>query len=58
MTGTVQTTFVDANTTKTTMLMNMTMGNGQQMQMTMQATSTYKGADCGSVQPLAMPPSQ
>ena len=32
MTGTVKTTFVDANTTKTTMLMNMTMGNGQQMQ--------------------------
>jgi hypothetical protein len=58
MTGTVKTTFVDANTTKTTMLMNMTMGNGQQMQMTMQSTSTYKGADCGSVQPLAMPPSQ
>lgn len=58
MTGTVKTTFVDANTTKTTMQMNMTMGNGQQMQMTMNATSSYKGADCGSVQPLAMPPSQ
>src|SRR5208282_5401013 len=58
MTGTVKTTFVDANTTKTTMLMNMTMGNGQAMTMTMNATSTYKGADCGSVQPLAMPPSQ
>ncbi|MGB8029356.1 MAG: DUF3617 family protein [Terracidiphilus sp.] len=58
MTGTVQTTFVDANTTKTTMQMNMTMGNGQQMNMTMQSTATYKGADCGSVQPLAMPPSQ
>jgi hypothetical protein len=58
MTGTVKTTFVDANTTKTTMQMNMTMGNGQQMQMTMNATSSYKGPDCGSVQPLAMPPSQ
>lgn len=58
MTGTVKTTFVDANTTKTTMLMNMTMGNGQQMTMTMNATSSYKGADCGSVQPLAMPPNQ
>ncbi len=58
MTGTVKTTFVDANTTKTTMLMNMTMGNGQQMTMTMNATSIYKAADCGSVQPLAMPPSQ
>ena len=58
MTGTVKTTFVDANTTKTTMLMNMTMGNGQQMTMTMNATSAYKGPDCGSVQPMAMPPSQ
>jgi hypothetical protein len=58
MTGTLQTTFVDANTTKTTMQMNMTMGNGQQMNMTMQSTATYKGADCGSVQPLTMPPSQ
>jgi hypothetical protein len=58
MTGTVKTTFVDANTTKTTMLMNMTMGNGQQMDMTMQSTAIFKGADCGSVQPLAMPPSQ
>jgi hypothetical protein len=58
MTGTVKTTFVDANTTKTTMLMNMTMGNGQQMTMTMNATSSYKGPDCGSVQPMAMPPSQ
>jgi hypothetical protein len=58
MTGTVQTTFVDANTTKTLMNLNMSMPNGQAMTMTMQATSTYKGADCGSVQPLAMPPSQ
>jgi hypothetical protein len=58
MTGTVKTTFIDANTTKSVMLMNMTMGNGQQMTMTMNATSTYKGADCGSVQPLAIPPSQ
>jgi hypothetical protein len=40
------------------MQMNMTMGNGQQMNMTMQSTATYKGADCGSVQPLTMPPSQ
>jgi hypothetical protein len=43
MTGTVKTTFVDANTTKTTMLMNMSMPNGQPMTMTMNATSTYKG---------------
>jgi Protein of unknown function (DUF3617) len=58
MTGTVQTTFVDANTTKTTVNMAMKAGNGQNMNMTMQATATYKGADCGSVQPMAMPPSK
>jgi hypothetical protein len=58
MTGTVKTVFVDANTTKTTMQMNMTTGNGQQMDMTMQSTATYKGADCGSVQPLTLPPSK
>lgn len=58
MSGTVQTIFVDANTTKTTVQMYMTMGNGQQMDMTMQATAIYKGPDCGSVQPLAMPPGQ
>jgi hypothetical protein len=58
MTGTVTAMFVDANTTKTTVQMNMTMGNGQQMNMTMQSTASYKGADCGSVQPLALPQSQ
>ncbi len=58
MTGTVTATFVDANTTKTTVQMNMTMGNGQQMDMTMQSTASYKGSDCGSVQPLALPPSK
>jgi hypothetical protein len=58
MSGTVQTTFVDANTTKTTIQMSMTTGNGQQMDMTMNATAVYKGPDCGSVQPLALPPSQ
>ena len=55
MNGTIQTTFVDANTTKTTVQMTSTMPNGQSMNMTMQSTATYKGADCGSVQPLAMP---
>jgi hypothetical protein len=58
MTGTVQTTFVDANTTKTTMTMTMAAGNGQNMNMTVQATAAYKGSDCGSVQPMAMPPSK
>lgn len=55
MTGTVKTTFVDANTTKTVMELNMSMPNGQAMTMTMNSTSTYKGTDCGSVKPLPMP---
>lgn len=55
-TGTVQATFVDANTTKTTVQMSMQMGPNT-MNMTVQSTASYKGADCGSVQPLAMPPS-
>jgi hypothetical protein len=57
MTGTIQTTFVDANTTKTTVTMTMASGNGQTMNMTTQATATYKGADCGSVKPMAVPAS-
>jgi hypothetical protein len=60
-TGTVQTTFVDANTTKTTVHMTGTMQTGSTtspIDMTMQSTSTYKGPDCGNVKPLAMPPSQ
>ena len=60
-TGTVQTTFVDANTTKTNVHMTGTMqmgSNSRPMDMTMQSTSTYKGPDCGSVKPLAMPPSK
>jgi hypothetical protein len=58
MTGTVKTTFVDANTTKTTMQMTMTTPNGQTMNMTTESTATYKGPDCGSVQPPPMPPSK
>jgi hypothetical protein len=57
MTGTVRTTFVDANTTKTTVQMSMAMGSNT-MNMTMESTATYKGPDCGSVQPLALPPSK
>jgi len=60
-TGTLQTTFVDANTTKSIVHITGTaqMGpNSRPIDMTVQRTSTYKGADCGSVQPLAMPPSQ
>jgi hypothetical protein len=54
MTGTVQMTFVDAGTTKTTVQMSMMMGSNA-MNMTMVSTATYKGPDCGSVQPLPMP---
>jgi hypothetical protein len=60
-TGTVQATFVDANTTKTTMHLTGTMQAGQNsmpVDMTMQSTSVYKGPDCGSVKPMAMPASQ
>jgi hypothetical protein len=57
MTGTVRTTFVDANTTKTTVQMSMAMGSNT-MNMTMESTATYKGPDCGSVQPLTLPPSK
>ena len=57
MTGTVQTTFVDENTTKTTVQMSMAMGSNT-MNMTMVSTAMYKGPDCGSVQPLALPPSK
>jgi hypothetical protein len=60
-TGTVQTTFVDANTTKTTVHLTGTMQTGSTtspFDMTTQSTSTYEGPDCGSVKPLAMPASQ
>jgi hypothetical protein len=59
--GTVQATFVDENTTKTTVHMTGTMQMGpngnQPVDMTMQVTSVYKGSDCGSVKPVTMPPS-
>ncbi len=54
MTGTVTATFVDANTTKSTMHMTMNMG-GRTMDMTTESTETYKGPDCGSVKPMAVP---
>jgi len=60
-TGTVETTFVDANTTKTNMHITGTMQmgpNSRPIDMTMQSTSTYKGPDCGSVKPMVMPASQ
>ena len=60
-TGTMETTFVDANTTKSSVHITGTMQSGQNsrpIDMTVLSTSIYKGADCGSVQPLVMPPSQ
>ncbi len=57
MTGTVKTTYVDADTVKTTIQMSGTMPNGQAMNMTTQMTFAYKGADCGSVKPPPMAPS-
>jgi Protein of unknown function (DUF3617) len=57
MTGTVQSTFVDANTSKTTINLTMSMG-ANTMNMSMQSTASYKGADCGSVQPMTMPASK
>jgi len=57
MTGTVQMSFVDANTTKTTVQMSMAMGPNT-MNMTMVSTAVYKGSDCGSVQPMAVPASK
>jgi len=57
-TGTVQATFVDANTTKTTMHMTGMMQTGSSsrpIDMTSQSTSVYKGPDCGSVKPPPMP---
>lgn len=60
-TGTAQTTFVDANTTKTTIQMTTYYPidhNEAPLNTTIQTTATYKGPDCGSVKPLAMPASQ
>ena len=57
-TGTVQATFVDANNSKTTVHLTGTMQMGSKSQpvdMTMESTAVYKGADCGSVKPVAMP---
>ena len=59
MTGTIQSTFVDANTVKSTVQMTASMGaSGQTMTMTVQATATYKGPDCGDVKPIEIPASK
>ena len=56
--GTVTSTWTDGNSTDTTVHMTGTMQMGQNsrpVDMTMHATSTYKGPDCGDVKPAAMP---
>jgi hypothetical protein len=58
-TGTVETTWTDANSSQTKMHMTGTMqmgSNSGPIDMTMQSTSVYKGPDCGSVKPPPMPP--
>ena len=60
-TGTVETAFVDANTTQTKVHMTGTMQmgpNSRPIDMTIQSKSVYKGADCGSVKPMVMPASK
>jgi hypothetical protein len=57
-TGTVESTFTDANTTHTKVHMTGTMQMGQNsrpIDMTVESTSVYKGPDCGSVKPFEMP---
>ena len=57
-TGTVESTWPDANTTHTTVHLTGSMAMGQMnhpIDMTMKADSVYKGADCGNVKPPQMP---
>jgi hypothetical protein len=57
-TGTIQSTWSDANSTKSTLHFAGTMqmeSNSQPVNMTVQSTSTYKGPDCGKVKPVTVP---
>jgi len=57
-TGTVEMTFTGADSTQTKVHISGTAqgGNGSHpIDMSMQIRSVYKGPDCGSVKPLAMP---
>jgi hypothetical protein len=59
--GDVATTFVDQNTVQTQVHVSGTMQmgpNSRPIDVTMQSKATYKGPDCGSVKPLAMPASK
>jgi hypothetical protein len=54
--GTVDMTIVDAEHTKTKMHMTGTGGpQGHQIDMTIESSGVYKGADCGDVKPMQMP---
>jgi hypothetical protein len=58
MTGTVDSTWPDANITHTTMHLTGSMQMGQMnhpLDMTIKSDSTYKGPDCGNVKPIEMP---
>ena len=57
-TGTVEATFTSATTSTTNVHLKGTMQHGPNsmpIDMSMQATSTYKGPDCGSVKPIVLP---
>jgi hypothetical protein len=56
-TGTVESTFGDGTSeTKVHMTGTMQMGpNSRPIDINLQSRSVYKGADCGSVQPMALP---
>jgi hypothetical protein len=55
-TGTVESSWAPDGTGKSSVHLTGTMGpSARPIDVTMQATSVYKGADCGSVQPPPMP---
>jgi hypothetical protein len=57
-TGTVETTYIADGSSKSTSHLTGTMQMGSRSQpidITVQSTSVYKGADCGAVKPMPMP---
>ena len=56
--GTVEMTYIDANSSQTKIHLSGTMqmgSNPRPMDITVQSKAVFKGADCGSVKPMAMP---
>ena len=54
--GSIESTWTADGVGKSTIHLSGTMGpGGRSMDITMQASSVYKGADCGSVQPMSVP---